>query len=82
MATPSFADILRDAIAERKLSQAEVARASGIDAGRLSRVLNPPTDPAAPRTYPTAAQLVSLADVLEWNASERIRALNLIAREW
>lgn len=75
MPTETFADLLRASMTVRDLSRVQLAAAIKVDPSQVSRYLAGTQRPDPPR-------MVTLAQVLGWDDATRVRALNLIAREW
>ena len=71
----TFPDLLRASMGLRQVTQADIARALEIDASQVHRYLHN-------KATPSVKQLVIIAQVLGWDDATRVRATNLIAREW
>jgi len=71
----TFPDLLRTSMDLRGVKQADLARALSIDASQVHRYLRGDA-------VPSVKQLVVIAGALAWDDAMRIKATNLIAREW
>lgn len=75
MATETFADLLKASMTVRALTRAQLAAALGVDPSQVTRYL-------AGTQHPDPPRMATLAVVLGWDDATRVRAFNLIAREW